>query len=180
MHEMMPQQPQYERQDILQSRLTIEDIFAVQALAMGCIRMRARTRISDYPNKRYGFSMYDKATDSLDDGSEDQYLTCLVKKVSYDQWRMRVSFLSMYMNEETKRMSVRDDYLFDWLKNGNNMAWASTTLREATDEGLRSTQFNIRPLNSDEVGELRVRMSETSERVNPLQPGSIYSPLTRP
>lgn len=171
---------QFDRSEIMTPRITLEDILAVQSLAMGFLRFRARTRRNNSSEHRHGFSMYEpgtgdvRAVEDIYDGTVDAYLTCSVRKVEYDQWRMRVSFLSMLMTKETKRMNVRENYEFDWLRNGNRMAWAWTVQTDQTESGKTVLEtYNVHPIETDEIDEVRVRMVDMSERVNPLQAGSF-------
>lgn len=166
----IPSSRQFPKGELMEPRVSMEDILAVQSLAMGYLSRRART--SRNHNRHHGFAMYDREgldDDQLYDGSEDSYMSCLVKKVGYDQWRMRVSFLTMTMSEETKHDARREDYAFDWLKNGNRMAWTWTKYRISDPAGNRiETICDVRPTEAVECESLKLRMLEFSEKSGPL------------
>jgi hypothetical protein len=172
--------PQLPSEEITLAQVDLEDILAVQALAMGSIRMRARTRKTDALNKRYGFAMYEPGSngdaEEIYDGSTDRYMSCSVRKVAPDQWHMAVSFLSMVNVEELARCNARELYQFDWLRDGRRMAWASTTIRYRNDETAFDLVTDAHPVTQAECTELQFRMRDMCDRVNPLQPGSIYAP----
>lgn len=115
--------PQIPHEFLLTAQVSIEDILAVQSLAMGFLRMRARTQRRNPQLKRYGFVMLDKGgLDEADvyDGSTDTYMGCFVQKVHPDQWHMLVSFLDTTNTEATKAQNTRRMYIFDWLRSGKH------------------------------------------------------------
>lgn len=185
MLEFMPLQPQLEKRDLMEPRLDIDDILAVQTLAMGFLRWRARRRLHDEQNQKHGFVMLDSdgpvplSTEDIYDGSVDTYMGCLVRKLSFDQWTMRVSFVTNERTEDRRAELSRQVYAFDWLKNGNRMAWASTSrLSELPDGGRLREIYDIHPVDSAEAGQLMARMQDVSQRVNPLTEDSFMG--TRP
>lgn len=170
------------RIEILHSQLDIESIFATQALAMGFLRHRARTRRRNDNRKAYGFAFLNTNAsndiDNLYDGSEEEYLTCRVEKMDFDQWRMSVRFRQNIFTEEKKAKTTVEDYRFDWLKNGNNQAWASTTeIGAHGDNGHVQAMIDRHPVSTDENNELRLRMHDVAHSVNPIEKGSIYANL---
>lgn len=170
------------REELLYPQLDIEAIFATQALAMGFLRHRARTRRRPDHKKAYGFALLDTTSsiDELYDGTEDELLTCRIEKVTFDQWRMHVRFRHNLLTEATKQFSTVEDYRYDWLKNGNNQAWASTTEIDASgSDGSVHTMTDRHPISPEENSELRQRMHDVAHAANPLQPGSIYVPHRR-
>lgn len=168
-----------ERGELLYPQLDIESIFATQALAMGFLRYRARTRRKSDNKKAYGFALLDTngSNDEAYDGSEEELLTCRIEKVTFDQWRMSIRFRHNLLTVATKDQSLVEDYRYDWLRNGNNQAWASTTEIDASgSDGSAHTMIDRHPIALDENNELRLRMHDVAHAANPLQPGSIYIP----
>lgn len=73
--------------------VSLDDILAVQALAMGYIRRRARTRKTDLDNRRHGFVMYDgTAGEDVYDGTTSTFMGCVVRKQGFGHWNMVVSY----------------------------------------------------------------------------------------
>lgn len=177
MYETMPELPQLPREAIFRPLVSMDDILAVQALTMGYLRMRARARRSNNDDKRHGFTMYDKAPDegALYDGSEETMLSCIVRKVSHNRWHMRVSFLSTQLLELCKDTNSREQFYFDWDRQGNRMAWTATNVIHIVDDDRQEFVINAHPVTPDECEALKERMYHVSECVNPLLPGSIYA-----
>ncbi|HET8690181.1 MAG TPA: hypothetical protein VFL81_01990, partial [Candidatus Saccharimonadales bacterium] len=171
--------PQFDRNEIMHPRISLDDILAVQALTMGFLRWRARTRKHDPLTKRRSFGMLDSdspmplSEEDIYDGSTDTYLTCTVKKIHYDQWRMRVSFLTNWREEELKQANVREQFMFDWLRNGNRMAWTSTTITRVEGDTTTQDISGIKPIDNQDLDEMKARMIEHTEKVNPIEEGSF-------
>lgn len=174
--------PQIPHEFLREPQLSLENILAVQALSMGFLRMRARSRRQQPEQKRHGFVMFDKGGSDIEDvydGSTDTYMGCLVQKVSYDQWRMVVSLLSTLNTEPTKAQNVRRLYKFDWLRNGNRQAWHSEILRRYEGNGQTVQMLAAHPINDDICLGLQEEMLAICQRANPLTSDSIYMPITK-
>lgn len=176
------------RSELIRPQLEMADIFAVQALVMGYIRLRARSKKNDYDDKKYLMAMLDEA-ESVDDaenfynGSQDTYMTCRVHKPLHDQWRMTVRFLHEINTKERASTNVSETYRFDWLRNGNRQAWYEAIRR--TDVMIDDSQIDEiqilerHPITSNECEKLQQRMVEVCESVNPLSQQSILVPKMR-
>jgi hypothetical protein len=165
-----------ERLDVLHPLVTIESIYAVQSLAMGILRHRSRTKLKDVVARKYGFAMYN---DSLADdevaynGASEEYMSYRVRKVAYDQWKMRIRFRQNELSEETRRESYIDDYMFDWMRNGDHMAWFSNRKVSAWEGHTFEDITTIEPLDEAQIADLQQRMIEVTNTVNPA--GSIFN-----
>lgn len=174
--------PQLPFEEIVRPQVEMEDIYAVQALVMGYIRLRARTKRSDYDDKKYRMAMLERETDDLDtmyDGSRDKSMSCKVQKKRPDQWRMLVSFVETLNTEQTDASNVRRTYRFDWLRNGNRQAWYEEKRRSYRGSGQDIEVLDTHPITSPECLELQDEMLQVSESVNPISSDSIFMPRIR-
>lgn len=175
--------PQWPVEMIKDPLLEIEDILAVQSLTMGYLRTRARTKKHDLAAKNYGFAMIDRGNSDNDaegvyDGTSDTYMSCLVRKIQHDQWRMSVSMLDVVNTEMTKKTNIRRMHRFDWLKNGNCQAWYTETLKTQLGKsaGVSVQILKNHPISSKDCINLQNEMLAVSERANPISSESIYVP----
>lgn len=168
---------EFEKIDVLRPLIVRDTVFAVQALAMGLLRHRTRTKMTNRAERKYGFAILNATlpdSEEAYDGTMEEYLSYRVKKVDHDEWQMRVRFRQNERTEVAKRESYIDDYLFNWDRN-NHMAWTTnrrvTAYQGHTYEDIRS----IEPLDEAQALVLRQRMAVTVGAVNPLQEDSIYN-----
>lgn len=173
--------PELPRELIERPLIEIEEILAVQSLVMGYLRKRARTKLNNRKDKRYGLCMLEQAgggesTQDTYDGSADTYMTAQISKPERDQWHMTVSMLDVTNIDELAQTSIRQLYRFDWLRNGNRQAWYSEVLRKRTEEGLYMEPFETRPIDSERVLALQNEMLRVSQAVNPIDSSSIMVP----
>lgn len=153
---------QQERSEIMYSKITVEDIFAIQSLMMTRVRERARTTMVDETKKLHGVSLLDTQSDATIatayDGSVERYMTCRVKKPRHDQWRMTIRFFEASNTEAYRHVGLEEHYYFDWLRNGNVAAWY--TLGEKENFGDKTTNeiIDVRPITSTMCDELREQM----------------------
>lgn len=167
-----------EKIDILRPLVTIDSIFAIQSLAMGILRHRSRTKLSDRKQKKYGFAMYNDTAmhpDVAYDGSVEEYMTCRIKKMTHDQWKMRVRFRQNELSEDTNKESYIDDYLFDWMRSGEHMAWVSNRKVSVWQGHTYEEIRDLEPLDEIQALALQQRMIDVAEAVNPSNQNSIYS-----
>jgi hypothetical protein len=164
--------------DMLRPLVTLDSIFSIQSLAMGILRHRSRTKMANAKEKKYGFAMYHDAAMHADvayDGSIEEYMTCRVKKVAHDQWKMRVRFRQNELTQAANKESYIDDYLFDWTRGGEHMAGVSnrkvTVWEGHTFEEIR----DLEPLDEAQMLVLQQRMIDLAEVVNPEKENSLYS-----
>ena len=173
--------PQLPHEMIERPLIEVEEILAVQSLVMGYLRKRARTKLNNRKDKRYGLCMLEQAgsgesAEDAYDGSADTYMTAQISKPKHDQWHMTVSMLDMTNTEEQAQTSIRQLYRFDWLRNGNRQAWYSEMLRKRTDEGLYMEPLETKPIDSERVLALQNEMLRVSQSVNPIDSSSIMIP----
>lgn len=158
---------QWDRREALEPSINIESIFATQALAMGLLMQRSRTRMRVKPgDKKRGFAVLNNSeTDQsqIYDGSSEEYMACRVAKVAFDQWRMRIRFRQNELTHEKRNISYIDDYSFDWLRNGNLQAWYGNFKVEKTDIGTLESWSDVHPLGEYEMIDLRARMGNIVE-----------------
>jgi hypothetical protein len=167
-----------EQIDMLRPLVTIESIFAIQSLSMGILRHRSRTKLSDKKQKKYGFAMYNDTAlhpDIAYDGSVEEYMTCRIKKIAHDQWKMRVRFRQNELTESTSKESYIDDYLFDWMRSGEHMAWISNRKVSVWEGHTYEEIRDLEPLDEVQALVLQQRMIDVAEAVNPAKQNSIYS-----
>ena len=152
----------WQRNEVLASQISIEDVLATQALVMSLLRERPRSVLNG--DKKHGFSLVNNVVqsdvehDDFYDGSVEEYLACRVAKVGYDQWRMRIRFRENVFTEEQKEASYIDDFSFDWLRSGNLQAWSGSYLLKRTPEGTYESWRDIMPISSEALQELHGRM----------------------
>lgn len=152
------------KEEALRSPLTIEEVLGTQAVVMQLLRERSRSVVRG--NKRHGFAALNSIeTEDFEyyDGSREEYLTCRVAKVAYDQWRMHIVFRENQISKEHNLQSYVDDYTFDWLRNGNLQAWAATYSVNASAGRHHQEWHDIDPLTSDENERLRDRLRQHSK-----------------
>lgn len=153
-------------EDLLTPKVRLNSILAVQALGMA-LHDQARTTLKS-GERKYGFSMLDNS-ETMEhveyDGSMEEYMSFRVAKVNHDQWQMRVRFRQNELTRETNRESYIDDYLFDWLRNGNRMAFFTNRRVEKTDGITVEDIREIHPVTDDEVTVLQERMVVHSDKV---------------
>lgn len=165
--------------------ISLESILSVQSLAMGFLRYRARTRKSWRDDRKHGFAMSettggDTSEPSVYDGSVTEYMSCLVRKLSFDQWHMKVMFRENHNTQDEKAKSYLDMYAFDWLRGGNRMAWGwSQEIRSISGQETQCTYRDVHRVGDAEAEDLRSRMIEKAERVNPLAEDSIFAPVLK-
>lgn len=151
--------------------VAIEDILSVQAVAMG-IMAQARTRKVTADERRHSFSMrntqpgLDTPEPAIYDGSTDTYLSFTTRRQGYGQWRMHISFLSYVMEKDRAACNTREQFLFDWMRNSNRMAWTQTVVanRDLPTEPQRIV-VDRHQLTSVECKDLEARMRLMSEQV---------------
>ena len=136
-----------------------DDILAIQSLGM-MIHAQSRTKLQR--DRMYGFaSVENLATDqySAYDGTHEEYMSFRVKKEEHDRWRMRVRFRQNELIEANNKVLYDDDYMFDWLRNGNRMGFF-TNRRIETVDGVGTTHHitEARPLDEEDIFHLRERM----------------------
>lgn len=136
-----------------------EDILAIQSLGM-MIHSQTRTKLQR--DRMYGFaSVENLVTDQYRtyDGTHEEYMSFRVKKEEHDRWRMRVRFRQNELLQASNKVLYDDDYMFDWLRNGNRMGFF-TNRRIETIEGEKTTHHitEARPLLGEDIAELRERM----------------------
>lgn len=158
-------------EELQTSKIDIDTILSIQSLGMTiCGSARTRLRSGD---KKHGFSMLensDTQEDEFYDGSSEEYMSFRVAKVHYDQWKMLVRFRQNELSEEKSTTSYIDDYHFDWLRNGNNMAFnsvRSVEIMDIEDRGITTIETinDFHALTSEEGMGLRDRMIVHSDKV---------------
>jgi hypothetical protein len=106
----------WERKDVLNPLIGIDSVLATQALVMQLLAKQNRSILRG--DKKHGFAALNNTqTDQgeMYDGSLEEYLSCRVAKIAYDQWKMRVRFRQNELTESNKMISKVDDFSFDWL-----------------------------------------------------------------
>lgn len=144
----------------------IENILAIQTLAMGSIMPIAQTRLmrGDKANRRHGFSIQgytgpDNVTPY--DGFEEEYMTYRIAKKNFTDWKMNVRFRQNVLEEEYKRHSYLEDFAFEWQR-GKVLAAAAVSRHVVVTDGYTTmdTWLAIRPVSNDEVLDLHSRMQQ--------------------
>jgi len=157
--------------DFGEVELKLEDVLAVQSLAMNIREHARRVRTGDPRAHRY--VILDNCGQML--GGTDTYFGVSVSKPSFRQWRMRVSFLENIFEEEQWHANYREVYAFDWNNKtclgekrtverryappqAADMAGGVYVMGEYVEEpGTGITRY---PLSSADCGDLRQRMAE--------------------
>lgn len=136
-----------------------EDILAIQSLGM-MIHAESRTKLKK--DRTYGFaSVENLSTDLYEsyDGTQEEYMSFRVKKEEFDRWRMRVRFRQNELTTSTSKVLHDDDYMFDWLRNGNRMGFYTNRRVETVDgEGTIHHITEARPIEDEDIIDLRERM----------------------
>lgn len=95
--------------------LRVDEVLAVQALAMGYVRAQARrVHISDAEPRRHRFALYQNSGGRVGTGETDMFLAVSAGKTDFRQWSMRISFLEMALTHERRYSNYREIYEFDW------------------------------------------------------------------
>lgn len=135
------------------------DILAIQSLGM-MIHAESRTKLQR--NRTYGFaSVENLSTDVYEsyDGTQEEYMSFRVKKEEHDRWRMRIRFRQNELTTTTSKSLHDDDYMFDWLRNGNRMGFYTNRQIETVDGvGTKHHITEARPIEDEDIIDLRERM----------------------
>lgn len=149
------------RDEVLEPQIAIESVFATQALVMQLLHRQERSVL--HGDKKHGFAALNNIHSNEDefyDGSLEEYLSCRIAKVDYDQWKMRVRFRQNELSQEELATSYIDDFSFDWLRNGNLQAWYGNY--RLTAIGVPDVTYEewqgIRPIDESMVEQLHERM----------------------
>lgn len=155
-----------DKAQLLSPSVNITSILCIQALGM---TLREQARVTLKSNERkHGFSMLENS-DTIEqvdyDGSLEEYMTFRVAKTNHDQWKMRVRFRQNLLTEETSVESYLDDYMFDWLKNGNRMAFCTNRRIKVEEDGRHEDIRNISAITDEDAAELLERMTTHADKV---------------
>lgn len=99
-----------------QDFIPLKQVLALQSLAMGVFRERARREVSK--QKMTGYVLFDKSEGDMGSGATDTYMGVISRKLKYDYWQFTVSFLTYVMREEVRYSNLREQYRFNWHANG--------------------------------------------------------------
>lgn len=97
--------------------IPVEEVLAIQSLAMSTVRERARrVRVQDSIHR---FVIYDSSAGPIGSNGLDTFLSVSVGKKDFRWWQMSVSFLSLLMNHKLRYSNTRELYRFDWDAEGH-------------------------------------------------------------
>lgn len=101
-----------------QDFIPVDEVRAIQALAMGSLSKQARTRLDD--EKMSGFVLYDNPVPSelIGTSAVDVFMGVVSRKMEYDYWQFTVSFLTMMNSDELRHSNTRELYRFNWNNQG--------------------------------------------------------------
>lgn len=158
-------------------KLGIEDVLAIQSLAM--ITLRNQARIAKRAERMHRFMIYDAIPAEEEYGSEMEecFLGVCVGRVAPRNWTMRVSFLKLDLSEKFLYSNTRELYRFDWNANGDCFGEKATYVHfgeitgrqfSSTGEIIDDVTFHkVRASNLigvDECDELGERMLDVSKK----------------
>lgn len=149
----------WERQEALEPLISFESVLATQAMIMKILKTREHSVLRR--NKSHGFAALNNLHSddgAFYDGSSEEYLSCRVAKVDYDQWTMRVRFRENVLTEAEKNKSYIDDYSFDWISNGNLQAWRGSYQVTSLDDVTHEEWRHIQPIRERDIEELNERV----------------------
>jgi hypothetical protein len=115
-------------------------------------------------DRRHAFVALNNSMTDVDetyDGSLEEYLSCRVAKVAYDQWRMKIRFRQNEITQESNKTSYVDDFSFDWLRNGNLQAWyGNYQVKSGGSTGTTEHWVNIVPIDQQAIDALHSRIEQ--------------------
>jgi hypothetical protein len=108
--------------EIEPTRLPVEEVLAIQNLAMSAVRNQARRpdRTQRAP-RRHGFTLYRDSGGRVGSGEIDTFMTVRVARQDFRQWMMKIAFRELQLTHERRYSNYLEEYTFSWV--GKEHCW---------------------------------------------------------
>lgn len=164
-----------------QEFLPIDEVRAIQSLAMGVLSEKARRKV--FKDKMTGYVLYESTGEPMGSNAVDTFMGVISKKPAINYWQFTVSFLSGMMNDRLRYSNTRELYRFNW----NNLGCCvGTKILTDNYNPVVSTRYDIesgiidtvepnieswwRPIDVADFDDLSERMLHTAAQVEMNRP----------